>query len=124
MDPSKLLYRNTHEWVSVDGDIATVGLSTFAVESLGDMVHIVLPELCSVLNIGELAGEVESIKSVSEIYCPVNGQVVEVNSSLGVSTLAADPLGAGWLFRVYMPDAKHLDDLMDWEEYEEQCKTC
>jgi glycine cleavage system H protein len=124
MDPATLLYRETHEWVSVDGEIATIGISKFAVDALGDVVNILHPELDRVLKIGEVAGEVESVKSVSEIYAPVDGKVVEVNSPLTVMALTGDPIGAGWLFRVHMRDPKQLEALMDWAEYQEQCKKC
>ena len=87
MDPAALKYAKTHEWVHVAGDVATIGISDFAVKELTDLVYIDLPEIGTLINAGETFGEVESVKAVSDLYLPISGEVIEVNSSL------ADDLG-------------------------------
>ena len=121
MDETKLLYRETHEWVSLDGEIVTVGLSKFALCALTDLTNIVLPEVGAACAAGECVGEVETVKAGSDIYSPVSGEIVEV-TKVSLDGLHADPLGEGWLFRIHVKDVKELDSLMDWEEYQEQCK--
>ena len=128
MDKTKLLYRESHEWASLDGEFATVGLSQFAIDNLSDLVMVDLPEPGRQCVVGESVGEVETVKAVSDIFSPVSGEIVEVNARLterekGSQVLLADPLGEGWLFRVHVKNpATCLDHLLDWEEYQEQCK--
>ena len=99
MDPNTLRYAKTHEWVSVGEDICTVGISQFAVEQLTDVVYIELPEVGDHTFIGDSFGEIESVKAVSDIYAPVDGEVIEVNEKLlnDPAAIAQDPYGkAGW----------------------------
>jgi glycine cleavage system H protein len=116
--PAKVLYTKTHEWVRVDGKVATVGLTDFAVQQLGDLVYVDLPEVGRELDVGETAAEVESVKAVGEIYSPVSGEVAEVNEDLAddQGPLAADPFGAGWLFKVKLAAAP--SGLLDLKAYE------
>ena len=122
--PSDLKYTKTHEWVRIEGDTATVGITDFAVEHLGDLVFVDLPELGRVLDAGEASAEVESVKAVGEVMSPVGGEVVEVNDDLAddQSSLANEPYGAGWLFKVkFGGDA--ADGLMDLAAYELQLES-
>ena len=122
--PSDLKYTKTHEWVRIDGDTATVGITDFAVEHLGDLVFVDLPELGRVLEAGEASAEVESVKAVGEVMSPVGGEVVEVNDELAddQSSLANEPYGTGWLFKVkFGGDA--ADGLMDLAAYELQLES-
>ncbi|WP_298176450.1 glycine cleavage system protein GcvH [Saccharomonospora sp.] len=115
--PQDLRYSNEHEWVRTDGDsVVTVGVTAFAAESLGDVVFVQLPEAGSNVTAGEVCGEIESTKSVSELYSPVTGEVVELNESVVDSpeTVNSDPYDAGWLFKVR---TESVPDLLDAEAY-------
>ena len=122
--PNDRKYAKTHEWVKVDGDVATVGITDFAVEHLGDLVFVDLPDVGREVDAGEVAAEVESVKAVGEVISPVGGEVVEVNEGLAddQSDLGSDPYGSGWLYRLKvsgsLPDA-----LMDLAAYEKQLET-
>ncbi len=128
MKPEQLLYAETHEWVSVETDengtkVATVGLSAFAVEALTDLVFIELPEVGRQVAAGDSFGEVESVKAVSDIYCPVSGEVVAVNDALtdALQKLADDPFGEGWIAKVKITDESSLANLADHAAYQKQC---
>lgn len=128
MKPETLLYAQTHEWVSVEADdtgakIATVGLSAFAVEALTDLVFMELPTVGSQVTAGETFGEVESVKAVSDLYCPLTGEVTEVNTPLpdSLETLSDDPYGAGWIAKIRIADESGLANLMDATAYAKQC---
>src|SRR3954465_14788771 len=99
MDPKSLKYTPTHEWVHLDGDVATVGISRFAVDQLTDLIVIELPAVGTKLTAGKGFGEVESVKAVSDLYAPVGGEVIEVNTAVkdNVQLLAEDPYEKGWL---------------------------
>ncbi len=101
MDPNTLRYAKTHEWVSVVDDICTVGISQFAVEQLTDVVYIELPEVGDHTFVGDSFGEIESVKAVSDIYAPVDGEVIEINEKLlnDPAGIAQDPFGKGWLVK-------------------------
>ncbi len=116
---SELKYSTEHEWISVDGDIGTVGISGFAQDALGDVVFVELPETGKTISKGDEAGVVESVKVASEIYSPVSGEIVEVNSALGddSSLVNSDPTGKGWFFRIRLSDASELVGLMDEAAY-------
>ena len=119
--PSDVQFTKTHEWLKVEDDIVTVGITDFAVEHLGDLVFVDLPDVGQDLEAGEPACEVESVKAVGEVYAPVTGEVVETNEDLAddQGPLASDPYGAGWLFK--MKNAGELPDgLMDLAAYETQ----
>lgn len=100
--PETLHYTAEHEWVKVDGDVATIGITEHAAEALGDVVYVALPAVGDSLKEGAIVGEVESTKSVGEIFAPVAGEVVEANSAVvdQPDTVNADPYGAGWLIKV------------------------
>lgn len=127
MNPEQLLYSESHEWVSVseegDGKIATIGISAFAVEQLTDLVFMELPPVGRQVAAGEEFGEVESVKAVSPVYSPVDGEVVEVNEGLPdrLESLNDDPYEGGWLIKVKISDEASLAKLMDFETYQKQC---
>jgi glycine cleavage system H protein len=118
--PADLKYDKEHEWVRVDGGAVFVGISEFAEDQLGEVVYVDLPSVGDELTAGETFGEIESVKSVSELYAPVSGVVLEVNGALGSSpeTINSDPYGAGWMVKVSMSDPSQLDALLSPEEYE------
>ncbi len=128
MSPEELRYAKTHEWIGVKTDaqgnkVGTVGISAFAVESLTDLVFIELPKAGARVQAGESFGEVESVKAVSDLYSPVNGEIVEVNSELSenLEWLSEDCYGKGWLIKVRLDDEKPLGDLLDFAAYKQQC---
>ena len=121
--PAELRYSSDHEWVRVDGDVATIGITDFAVEHLGDLVFVDLPEAGRELELGESCAEVESVKAVGEVYSPVAGEVLESNEPLAddQALLTSDPFGEGWLFKLKVVDESEVDNLLDPESYEELC---
>jgi glycine cleavage system H protein len=128
VSPEKLLYAKTHEWVHLENDshgqkVATVGISAFAVEALTDLVYMQLPEVGRKLSAGESFGEIESVKAVSDLYSPVEGEVIAVNKDLPnrLETLNADPYSAGWLMKVRLTSETALKDLLDHKAYQKQC---
>jgi len=120
MNPVELKYDKEHEWVRVEGDIAIIGISDFAQDQLGEVVYIDLPSAGDSVTAGETFGEIESVKSVSELYAPVTGEIVKVNEALGDTPeiVNQDPYGEGWMIEVRMGDPSQADDLMSAEEYE------
>lgn len=116
-DLNTLQYTSEHEWVAVDGDIATVGVTDHAVEQLGDIVFVDLPVVGSALTADTVMGEIESTKSVSELYAPVSGEVVEVNADADSDPdiVGSDPFGAGWLVKVRISGS--VDGLLDRAAY-------
>jgi glycine cleavage system H protein len=123
MDPLSLKYTRTHEWVHLDGKVATVGISDFAVKELTDLVYMELPPLGKAFAKGEAFGEVESVKAVSDLYAPVAGEVVEVNTALpdNLQALSDDPYGEGWIVKLRLAPGQSLDHLMDHAAYEKHC---
>lgn len=111
-----LKYTAEHEWVLVDGDIATVGITAFAADKLGDVVFVDLPEVGSNLAIGKVVGEIESTKSVGELFAPVEGEVVEINDAVVATPelVNSDPFGDGWLVKVRFVA---LPELLSFDEY-------
>ena len=122
MDPKKLRYTTTHEWASLDGDLCTVGISQFAVEQLTDVVYLDLPDVGDHVFVGESFGEVESVKAVSDLNSPVNGEITAVNEKLinDPSAVASDPYGQGWLIKIKVEPGTTLDHLLTPEQYEKQ----
>lgn len=120
--PDDLKYAETHEWIRVDGDIATVGISDHAQEELSDIVFAEPPNLGDTLTAGDPAAVVESVKAASDIYAPISGEVVEINEALSSDPdlINSDPYGAGWIFKVKISEPLELDDLSDAETYREQ----
>jgi glycine cleavage system H protein len=113
-------YTKDHEWIKVDGDTATVGISVHAQEALGDVVFVEVPAVGTVLKKGGEAAVVESVKAASEVYAPISGEVIAANTALegAPGTVNEDPLGAGWFFKIKIADAADLIDLMDEASYE------
>lgn len=122
MDPKNLRYTPTHEWASMQGDICTVGITQFAVEQLTDIVYIELPDVGDNVFAGESFGEIESVKAVSDLNSPVNGEVVAVNEKLmnDPSAVTTDPYGKGWMIRIKVEPGGNLNHLMTLEQYEKQ----
>jgi glycine cleavage system H protein len=128
--PAELHYTEEHEWVSIEGDTASVGITDYAAQSLGDVVYVSLPTAGAAVTAGEPCGEVESTKSVSDLYSPVDGEVVEVNEELDddPGLVNAEPYGAGWMFRVRIPAGPGGETalpagLLTAAEYEELTKS-
>ncbi len=128
MKPEDLHYAKTHEWVAVaeegGAQIATVGISAFAVEALTDLVFIELPTVGQQVEAEQPFCEVESVKAVSDIYAPVDGEVVAVNTALpnALETLSSDPYGAGWIAKIKIKDDSALGNLLDHAAYQKQCE--
>ncbi|TVQ94581.1 MAG: glycine cleavage system protein GcvH [Deltaproteobacteria bacterium] len=120
--PDDLKYTDHDEWVRVDGDLLTLGISDFAQDQLGELVHIELPEVGAQLSAGDVACEVESVKAVAEVYAPVDGEVVEVNEALdgAEDTVNEDPYGSGWLLRMKISDPGKLSTLLDAGSYRQR----
>ena len=106
--PAELRYTEEHEWVAIEGGTATIGITDYATQALGDVVYVSLPEVGAAVTAGEPCGEVESTKSVSDLYSPVDGEVVEVNEELDddPGLINAEPYGLGWMFRVRVADGQ------------------
>ncbi|MDW3206810.1 MAG: glycine cleavage system protein GcvH [Alphaproteobacteria bacterium] len=114
-------YSEEHEWVEIDGDTATVGITNHAQEQLGDIVFVELPEVGATLNKDDEAGVVESVKAASEVYAPIGGEITEVNEALSDNpgTVNEDAEGDGWFFKMTIADKSELDDLMSESDYKE-----
>ncbi|HTD37500.1 MAG TPA: glycine cleavage system protein GcvH [Candidatus Limnocylindrales bacterium] len=119
--PSGLLYSKEHEWVKVDGDVATVGITDYAQASLGDIVYVELPRVGAALTQFGSIGVVESVKAVSDIFTPVGGEVVGINDGLENDPAAVnrDPYGEGWFYKVQLADASQTAELLTPEQYEQ-----
>ncbi|NJK76622.1 MAG: glycine cleavage system protein GcvH [Oscillatoriales cyanobacterium RU_3_3] len=117
--PDDLKYLDTHEYVRLEGEIATIGISAFAIDQLGDIVFLELPEVGAALEKGEAFGTVESVKAVEDLKAPVTGTVIERNDEIVESpeNLADDPYGGGWLVKVRVKDFDDTDDALSSEEY-------
>jgi glycine cleavage system H protein len=120
MNPADLRYDKEHEWVRVEDDTAVIGISEFAQDQLGEVVYVDLPAVGDELVAGETFGEIESVKSVSELFAPVSGTVVEVNDDLDSASEAinSDPYGDGWMVKIKLSDPSQVDGLMSADEYE------
>jgi glycine cleavage system H protein len=127
MNPKDLLYAETHEWTRVAPEggrkVATIGITAFAIQQLTDLVHMVLPKVGAQVKAGTPFGEVESVKAVSDLYSPVDGEVIAVHGDLPgkLETLGSDPYGQGWMIKVALSDESSLKNLMDAAAYEKQC---
>ncbi len=119
--PEDNRYARSHEYVHVEGDIGTIGITDYAQKELGDVVFVELPQVGSQLEMGDELGSIESVKAVSELFAPVGGEVVEVNEALAdkPELVNTDPWGDGWMIRIRLADATEVDELMSAEEYEE-----
>lgn len=125
MDPTTLKYAKSDEWVHLDGEVATIGITDFAVKALTDLVYIDLPAVGRKLKAGEPFGVVESVKAASDMYSPVSGEVIESNAKLAddLGKLSDDPFGAGWLIKVKVADRHLPAELMDRAGYEKHWST-
>lgn len=127
MDKTELLYAETHEWTHLadDGDskVATIGLTAHAIEALTDLVYMDLPTAGTAVSSGQPFGEVESVKATSDLYSPVDGEIVDVNTALpdNLDALNTDPYGEGWIIKVKLNDEASLSKLMNLEDYEKLC---
>jgi len=117
--PDDLKYTETHEWIRSEGEIATVGITDFAQDSLGDIVFLELPEPGTIFQQGETVGVVESVKTVSDIMAPVSGEIKEVNSGLEASpeSVNKDPYGKGWLFKISLANTDEITSLLSSSDY-------
>jgi glycine cleavage system H protein len=119
--PEELSYTEDHEWVAMDSDVGTVGITDYAQSELGDIVFVELPEVGQTLRKGERFGTVEAVKTVEEIYAPLSGEVVEVNESLEADAeqVNKEPYGAGWMIRIRCSDQDELAELLSPRDYAE-----
>jgi len=117
--PKELKYTKEHEWVSVDSDIATIGITNHAQEQLGDIVFVELPEVQSRFSQDDTFGVVEAVKTVADLFAPVSGNVTEINTALEESPdlINSDPYGEGWIIKVAIDDLEEYNDLMSNDEY-------
>lgn len=119
--PANLKYSNDHEWCSVEGDIATIGITDFAQSQLGDIVFVDVPTLDESVAAGELFGTIEAVKTVSDAFSPVSGEVIEFNDAVDAdpAIVNSDPYGEGWLVKVKMSNPSELDSLLSADQYAE-----
>ncbi len=119
--PAELKYTKDHEWIKIDGDIATIGITDFAQGELGDIVYVEVETVDETLDREEVFGTVEAVKTVSDLFLPVSGEILEFNEDLEAEPekVNEDPYGAGWMVRVKMSDASEVEDLLDAEAYKE-----
>ena len=125
MNPENLKYTKEHEWVRLDGDVAVVGITAYAQEQLGDVVYVDLPAKGAALKQMETFGAVDSVKTASDLYSPLSGEVLEVNEALKAApeNVNQEPYGAGWMIKVKPSDVKELDSLLDAAGYEQYLST-
>ena len=121
MVPDDLRYTKDHEWVRLDGDTATVGITQYAADQLGDIVFVELPDVGRTIEQFAAFGVVESVKAVSDLFAPLGGEILATNDDLAGSpeSVNSDPYGEGWMLKVKIADAAQLDDLLDGEAYDE-----
>ena len=117
--PAELKYTKDHEWVSIEGDVATVGITDFAQGELGDIVYVEVETLDETLDQEEVFGTVEAVKTVSDLFMPLSGEIIEFNESLETEPeqVNQDPYGAGWMIKIQLSDTAQLDELLDAEAY-------
>jgi glycine cleavage system H protein len=119
--PEDNRYAKSHEYVHLEGDVATIGITEYAQKELGDVVFVELPQVGSQLDAGDELGSIESVKAVSELFTPVSGEVIEINEALAdnPALVNTDAWGDGWMVRIKVTDATEVDELMTAEEYDE-----
>jgi glycine cleavage system H protein len=119
--PANLKYTKDHEWVKIDGDIATVGITDFAQKELGDIVYVEVDTLDETLQVDDVFGTVEAVKTVSDLFLPLTGEIIEFNDTLEgePEKVNTDPYGAGWMIKIKFSDASELDNLLDEKAYKE-----
>lgn len=125
MNPEQLRFAKTHEWVAVEGDVATVGISDFAVKLLTDIVFLALPAIGKKFSPGESLGEIESVKAVSDVYAPVSGEILEVNEKLpdNLGLLSDSPFDKAWIAKIRMSKPEQLSQLMSYSDYLKHCEN-
>lgn len=118
--PDELKYSEQHEWLALDGDVGTIGVTDYAQSQLGDIVFVELPQVGDVLEKGQSFGTIEAVKTVEELYTPIAGEVIEVNDTLedDAEQVNADPYSDGWMIKVRLSDVSDLDTMLSSEEYE------
>lgn len=119
--PANLKYTKDHEWVSIDGDVATVGITDFAQKELGDIVYVEVETLDQTLDKDEVFGTVEAVKTVSDLFLPLSGEIIEFNDALESvpESVNSDPYGAGWMIKVKVSDLGEVDSLLSSDAYKE-----
>ena len=117
--PSELKYTKDHEWIKIEGDVATIGITDFAQGELGDIVYVEVETLDETLDIEEVFGTVEAVKTVSDLFLPLSGEIVEFNEGLEdePEKVNSDPYGEGWMIKLKFSDASQIDDLLSAEDY-------
>ena len=121
MDPNNLKYTKDHEWISIDGDYAFVGITNFAQKELGDIVFIEIESLDQEIISGEVFGSVEAVKTVSDLFMPMTGEIIEINQKIidNPELVNSDPYGEGWMIKIKILDSNEVEDLLDLKSYEE-----
>ena len=122
MDPNNLKYTKDHEWISIDGDYAFVGITNFAQKELGDIVFVEIESLEQEIKSGEVFGSVEAVKTVSDLFMPMTGEIIEVNQKIidNPELVNSDPYGEGWMIKIKFSSADDLNDLLSPEEYQSE----
>ncbi|QTD39148.1 glycine cleavage system protein GcvH [Polaribacter batillariae] len=122
--PSNLKYTKDHEWIKIEGNIATVGITDFAQSELGDIVYVDVDTLDDSVEEGEVFGSVEAVKTVSDLFMPLSGEVIEFNEALedAPELVNSDPYGKGWMIKIDISDSSQIDDLLDAEAYKNLIK--
>lgn len=121
MDPNNLKYTKDHEWISIDGDYAFVGITNFAQKELGDIVFVEIESLEQEIKSGEVFGSVEAVKTVSDLFMPMTGEIIEINQKIidNPELVNSDPYGEGWIIKIKILDSNEVEDLLDLKSYEE-----
>ncbi|MBE50019.1 MAG: glycine cleavage system protein H [Flammeovirgaceae bacterium] len=121
MDPNNLKYTKDHEWINIDGDYAIVGITNFAQKELGDIVFVEIESLNQEINSGEVFGSVEAVKTVSDLFMPITGKIVEINEKVvdNPELVNSDPYGEGWIIKIKILDLNEVESLLDLKSYEE-----
>ena len=121
MDPNNLKYTKDHEWISIDGDYAFVGITNFAQKELGDIVFVEIESLDQEIKSGEVFGSVEAVKPVSDLFMPMTGEIIEINQKIidNPELVNSDPYGEGWMIKIKILDSNEVEDLLDLKSYEE-----
>ena len=120
MNPKELKYTNDHEWVKIENEFAIVGITNFAQQELGDIVYVEIESLNQKINRGEIFGTVEAVKTVSDLFMPISGKVIEINEKLDSEPelVNNDPYGDGWMIKIKMEDGLEIEKLLDFSSYE------
>ena len=121
MDPNNLKYTKDHEWINIDGGYAIVGITNFAQKELGDIVFVEIESLNQEINSGEVFGSVEAVKTVSDLFMPITGKIVEINEKVvdNPELVNSDPYGEGWMIKIKILDLNEVESLLDLKSYEE-----